>query len=135
MLKYVLDNSLLNQRTIPFVVETVTTERNISLSPNNNQDEHEALHFTPESLLAVNSGFGADSIVKKNIPKLRPPLKIIISQWNSRSVSNDDKKNYIRGLECDIIALQEIWQQGEVIKDNLRTLDTVSYTHLRAHET
>src|ERR1700730_9153366 len=55
----------------------------------------------------------------------RSPFHLKVTQWNARSVNSEDKIKYIKGLQSDIVAVQEIWQKGNNIKNNFQTIDLV----------
>jgi len=39
-----------------------------------------------------------------------------LSQWNARSVHNNNKVNYIQSIPGDLVTLQEIWNQAENVE-------------------
>ncbi len=62
--------------------------------------------------------------VAKYSPDNKTPSIIQISQWNGRSIQNEAKVNYVRGLPGDLIVLQEIWQQLALVRDAGTLLDS-----------
>ena len=60
------------------------------------------------------------------------PFRCKLVQWNCRSINKQTKIDYIKGLDGEIIALQEIWNNKDLIKTSLQTsfqtLDVVTRT-------
>ena len=70
-------------------------------------------HSTPE-------GPGPDVILRKARTGRKisdQPFLLRLAQWNAHSVQSEAKLNFIRSLPFDILALQEIWNRVENLKN------------------
>ena len=60
---------------------------------------------------------------KAKTSNTRSSTRIEITQWNGRSIHSNDKTNYIQSLPGQLIAIQEIWQRLDKVKDTGNLID------------
>ncbi len=76
-------------------------------------------------------GFKKESRSETEMQKANPSIPIRILQWNARSINSQIKVDFIKGLNSDLLCLQEIWQQVDNIKTLGKVLETVVRTESR----